>query len=414
MLSVYRGDGEMSLGPAAPLERFMSNTPTPPDALDVTQYQQLRQELAVQVRQLEATYEAITDGLAVFDQAGRIVFANRAYRALLGFGSEEQAQEFYAAHSSGRRLLLEVRNTQGELIGDEDMAVPRLLRGEVLTSQHPLELQYRMLDGRERLLSITGAAIRNEAGEIVGGVAVCRDITEQRQAQEAQAQLFNFIAHELNTPLTTMKGQTQLARRRLARGAPMTLEQLERIEQNVKRMERLVGDLLDSARLEQDKIELDFVTLDLRGLCRQVAEEQMLTSGRSVQLDLPAQPVLVQGDALRLGQVLANLLSNALKYSPVETAVVLRLCEEGGQARVEVQDSGPGILPEVVPHLFERFYRAPGIRVLHGSGVGLGLGLYLSQHIVELHGGKIGVSSVVGKGSTFWFTIPLSQKMAGG
>lgn len=192
----------------------------------------------------------------------------------------------------------------------------------------------------------------------------------------------------------------------------MSLEQLERIEQNMKRMERLVADLLDSARLGQERVVLDLATLDLRGLCRQVAEEQMLTSGRPVQLDLPDRPVLVQGDALRLGQVLANLLSNALKYSPVETAVILRLCEEGRQVRVEVQDSGPGIPPEVASHLFERFYRAPGIRVLHGSGVGLGLGLYLCKSIVELHNGKIGVSSVVGKGSTFWFTTPLSQKRA--
>jgi signal transduction histidine kinase len=381
---------------------------------DVTEYRQVRQELVARVRELEATYEAITDGLVVFDQAGRVVFANSAYRALVGFGSESQAQAFYAAHSSGRRLLLDARNAQGEVIADEDMAVLRLLRGEVLTSQHPLELLYRMLDGRELLLSTTGAAIRNEAGEIIGGVAVSRDITEQHQTQEEQAQLFNFIAHELNTPLTTMKGQTQLARRRLERGEQVSLEQLERIEQNMKRMERLVSDLLDSARLEQERVVLDLATLDLRGLCRQVAEEQALTSGRSVQLDLPGQPVLARGDALRLGQVLANLLSNALKYSPVETAVILRLRKEGGQARVEVQDSGPGMPPEVLPHLFERFYRAPGIRVLYGSGVGLGLGLYLCKSLVELHGGKIGASSVVGKGSTFWFTTPLSRKMAGG
>lgn len=142
------------------------------------------------------------------------------------------------------------------------------------------------------------------------------------------------------------------------------------------------------------------------------AEEQMLTSERSVQLDLPRQPVLAQGDAMRLTQVLANLLSNALKYSPAEAAVILRLRQQDGVARVEVQDSGPGIPPEAQSHLFERFYRAPGARVQHGSGVGLGLGLYLSRWLVKLHGGEIGVSSVEGKGSTFWFTTPLSQQSA--
>jgi two-component system phosphate regulon sensor histidine kinase PhoR len=358
---------------------------------------------------LEATYEAIIDGLAIFDQSGRITFANRAYRALIGFGSEEQAREFYAAASSERCMLFEVRNMQGELISEDEMAVPRLLRGEVLNSSNALELQYRMLDGRERLLSITGAPLRSQTGEIIGGVTVSRDVTEQRRAEEEQSQLFNFIAHELNTPLTTMKGQMQLSRRRLARGEPMTLEQMERIEHNMKNMERLVSELLDSARLEKNKVALDLAALDLGALCEQVAEEQMLASGRSIQFDLPRQPVLVQGDALRLAQVLANLLSNALKYSPAETVVILRLCRQGSVARVEVQDSGPGIPPEVRARLFERFYRVPGARVLHGSSVGLGLGLYLSRWLVKLHGGEIGVSSVVGKGSTFWFTTPLSQ-----
>ncbi len=354
-------------------------------------------------------FEQAAECLAVYDAQGRIIHANEAFARLV---ARLIPPEHYDLPFRERMAQFEWLDAQGQPLAKEDWPVQRVLRGEILSGAEEMVTRGRTLDGTPIYLSSSGSPLRDASGQIVGAVFAHRDMTEQRQVQEAQAQLFNFIAHELNTPLTTMKGQTQLARRRLERGEPVSLEHLERIEQNMKRMERLVGDLLDSARLEQERIVLDLATLDLNELCRQVAEEQALSSGRSVQLDLPNEPVLAQGDALRLGQVCANLLSNALKYSPGGTAVVLRLREEGGQARVEVQDSGPGISPEVVSHLFERFYRAPGIRVLHGSGVGLGLGLHLSRHLVELHGGKIGVSSVVGQGSTFWFTMPLSQKSA--
>lgn len=403
------------LAPAAPLERPMSENPTHPDALNPTEPAHLACACAqagaplLSEQVFRAMFEQAAECLAVYDVEGRIIHANDAFTRLMARVIRPEQHHMTLRE---RVALFEWLDAQGQPLAQEDWPVQRVLRGEVLSGVEEMVSSGRMLDGSLIYLRSSGSPLRDTSGQIVGAVFAHRDVTEQRQAQEAQAQLFNFIAHELNTPLTTMKGQTQLARRRLERGEPMSLEQLGRIEQNMKRMERLVGDLLDSARLEQERIELDLATLDLRGLCRQAAEEQMLTSERSVQLDLPNQPVLARVDALRLSQVLANLLSNALKYSPVETAVVLRLREEGGQARVEVQDRGPGIPPEVASHLFERFYRAPGIRVLHGSGVGLGLGLYLCKHLVELHGGKIGASSVEGQGSTFWFTTPLSQKSA--
>ncbi len=393
----------------------MSKNPIPPDALNPAAAAHSARACAqagsplLSEQVFRAMFEQAAECLAVYDAQGRIIHANEAFARLV---ARLIPPEHYDLPFRERMAQFEWLDAQGQPLAKEDWPVQRVLRGEILSGAEEMVTRGRTLDGTLIYLSSSGSPLRDASGQIVGAVFAHRDMTEQRQGQEAQAQLFNFIAHELNTPLTTMKGQTQLARRRLERGEPVSLEHLERIEQNMKRMERLVGDLLDSARLEQERIVLDLATLDLNELCRQVAEEQALSSGRSVQLDLPNEPVLAQGDALRLGQVCANLLSNALKYSPGGTAVVLRLREEGGLARVEVQDSGPGISPEVVSHLFERFYRAPGIRVLHGSGVGLGLGLHLSRHLVELHGGKIGVSSVVGQGSTFWFTTPLSQKSA--
>ena len=110
---------------------------------------------------------------------------------------------------------------------------------------------------------------------------------------------------------------------------------------------------------------------------------------------------------MRISQVLTNLLSNALKYSPPDRPVSVRLQRKKGVARIEVHDDGPGIPPESKPHLFERFYRVPGMKVLHGLSDGLGLGLYIARTLVELHGGKIDVESEERQGATFWFTLPL-------
>lgn len=135
----------------------------------------------------------------------------------------------------------------------------------------------------------------------------------------------------------------------------------------------------------------------------------MAISQRTIILDLPATPVLVCIDAHRIAQVLTNMLANALKYSAGDTSVRLTVHPTEAVAVVQISDCGPGISPEALPHLFERFYRVPGVQASHGSGGGLGLGLYISKRLVEAHGGTIGVESELGKGSRFWFTLPLAK-----
>jgi two-component system phosphate regulon sensor histidine kinase PhoR len=146
----------------------------------------------------------------------------------------------------------------------------------------------------------------------------------------------------------------------------------------------------------------------------------MATSGREILHDLPAKPVMAEVDAGRIDQVVGNLLSNALKYSPSDAAVTLQLREEYEQGKdgstpprraraiLTVRDTGPGIPAEALPRVFERFYRAPGVRVLYGAGIGLGVGLYVSKQLVELHGGTIAVESELGRGTTFTVELPSS------
>jgi signal transduction histidine kinase len=140
----------------------------------------------------------------------------------------------------------------------------------------------------------------------------------------------------------------------------------------------------------------------------EAVEEQTLSwPGRAITLTAPPSDVPIEGDAHRLGQVVTNLLTNALKYSPPDAPVEVSLSVDGGDGKVAVHDHGPGLSAEQRNHIWERFHRVPGIKQQSGSGAGLGLGLHIARTVVEYHHGQVGIESAPGRGSTFWFSVPV-------
>jgi signal transduction histidine kinase len=308
---------------------------------------------------------------------------------------------------------------EGQLIGviHVDSVAPRRF-----TEDESRLLQ--MLAGR---IAVAIARAAEYEHEEAGRVAAEREVAVLHDATERMDEFLGIASHELRTPLTSLTMNVQMldhwltaergrgadepaatyAQRAIAAVRPLIL----RSSQSLKRLDRLVGDLLDATRVREGRLGLRLCRVDLAQLLRDTVEEHRQThAGRDVQLSVEAQePIVVMVDPDRIAQVVSNLLGNALKYSLADRAISVTLGVAGDQARVAVRDRGIGIGAGALDRVWDRFYRAAGVTHQTGSQVGLGLGLYISRDIVERHGGRVGARSTPGKGSTFWFTVPLAR-----
>ena len=246
-----------------------------------------------------------------------------------------------------------------------------------------------------------------------------------RETNRRFDEFLSIASHELRTPLAGIKGNIQLALRRLAflrdpelPEKEILLDRLEKVydylrhaEHRVNVQNRMISDLLDVSRIQANKLELVKRPCNLVEIVRQAVEDQhYMMSERVITLKVPAHgDFTVLGDADRLGQVVHNYLTNALKYSPVEQPVAVSLAINESKVRVSVRDQGPGLSPEEQEHVWERFYRVKGISTQGDEAAGLGLGLHICRAIIEAHHGGFGLESAPGQGSTFWFSLPLAH-----
>jgi signal transduction histidine kinase len=256
-------------------------------------------------------------------------------------------------------------------------------------------------DDLSRRIPYRGPAY-DEIGSLVEGVN--QTLERLEQIFTSQQRFLADVSHELRTPLTVIKGNVDLMRRMKS----IDEESLNSMDAEAGRLTRLVGGLLLLAQAESGKLALQSKSLELDALLFEVFQEMRVLAGGRVQLRMnDVDQVQIHGDRDRLKQVFLNLLSNAIQYTPQGGSVFVSLAQIGSQARVIIRDTGPGIPPEDLPHIFDRFYRAEKSRTRSTSG-GFGLGLSIANWIVESHGGSIQVESREGQGTTFaiWLLAP--------
>jgi PAS domain S-box-containing protein len=281
--------------------------------------------------------------------------------------------------------------------------------------------------GGTRWVAIMGSALYDEHEAVTGMIGVVQDVTERRRREEAlldceraardeaerlsalKDEFLAIVSHELRSPLAAILGWAHLLRLRRSQ------EELDRgldvIEQSVHVQTKLIEDLVDMSRITSGQLRLDIRPVEARSFIDAAVETVLPAAGaREIRirkvLDLGVPPVA--GDARRLQQVMVNLLSNAVKFTPEKGSVEIVLRDAGGQAEITVSDTGIGIAPDFLPHVFDRFRR--GAAAIRRQG-GLGLGLAIVKHVVDLHGGEVRAASPgEGKGATFTLRLPLAQR----
>ncbi|MNS44209.1 Alkaline phosphatase synthesis sensor protein PhoR [compost metagenome] len=356
----------------------------------------------------ERALDAIANGVLITDAGlpdNQIIYANEAFSRLTGYAAEEIL---------GRNC----RFLQGD-----DRAQPEIARlREAIASGQPVHLELRNYrkDGTMFWNELFIAPVRDGEGKVTHFVGVQQDVTERKRLEHALAErleqlheldrmkrlFISAISHELRTPLTSIKGFLEFLDDGI--GGPLNDEQAGYVRQiggGLARLERLVEDLLDAARLEGGTFRLSKQTLDFCSKLADVAGEfqpQAEQEGIEIIVECPPHRVNVHADSQRLGQVLVNLLNNAVKFSPRGSIVRVQVEETDSGLYCRVIDYGIGIEPSDVPRLFKPFVQlAEGVQKTGGTG----LGLSISKAIVEAHEGRIGIEPRP-DGATFWFYLP--------
>lgn len=394
---------------------------------DFTAQRTAEEALAEQREWLETTLESIGDAVIATDVRGRVVFMNPVAENLTGWtidSARDRActEVFHIVNEATRRVV--------------ENPVTRVLQDGVVVglANHTILIA---ADGSERPIDDSGAPIRNRDGRIVGVVLVFRDVSERRRVEtereaaagdrerlllaertaRAEAERANrlkddfvaMVSHELRTPLNAILGWTEMMLRK--QHDPATVARgLDIVARNTRLQTQLISDLLDISRIVSGKLRLDLQSVDLASVIRAAVETvHHAADQKGVKIECQLDPSIgpMAGDPARLQQVVWNLLSNALKFTPKGGRVRIVLRRKGSQVEVIVQDNGAGIQPDFLPYVFDRFQQADASRTRRFGGLGLGLSIVRS--LAELHGGTVkAASGGEGHGATFTIALPMA------
>ncbi|MFN7132574.1 MAG: PAS domain S-box protein [Myxococcales bacterium] len=380
----------------------------PTTSLDITDRKRTEAALRYQSELTRAITDNAASCLFMIDERGHPTFMNPAASRVTGYRSLDEIKD-RPLHDA-----LHWKRPDGSRYPMEECPIDRAQAGMVQVQNQ--EEHFCRKDGTLFPVSYSLAPLERD-GEVIGAVLEFRDITQQKQAEielqnaiRSRDEFLSIASHELKTPLTSLKLQAQVRARSLERGelAAFTPERLKKsVEHDVRRIDRisrLVDDMLDIARITSGKLHLEREQTDLCALVREVVERfSLILEATATPMHLESCDAVVgEWDRFRLEQVVTNLLTNAVRYGAGRPLRV-EIGRAGPYAYFSVRDQGIGIAPEAHERIFLRFERA----VSANDVSGLGLGLYISRQIVEMHGGRILVESDVGKGATFRVELPL-------
>jgi PAS domain S-box-containing protein len=378
-------------------------------------YAQISSVTRSEQERTRALVDASNDAIMMLDSSGTATMINRRAKYFFGLAERDVIGRSPAQLRAMFQLIF------------EDSAVFDLWLTPLLTSaDERAVLELKVLRAEPRLLQCFTAPVLDSQDRLLGRMLVFRDITREREVEQMKTDFVSIVSHELRTPLTSIRGALQLVLGRAtssavaATGSPYdstlstrTRELLDISLKNSERLIRLINDILDISKIEQGSIQLRRVALDPADLCRAAVQEvSVFADGRDISIDLRAEPELapISADRDRALQVLANLLSNAIKFSEPGQRIELTARQEAGVVVFAVRDFGRGIALEDHLRIFDKFHQIDSSLTRDVGGTGLGLAI--CKALVEEHGGKIWIESILGKGAIFAFTLPLATSDA--
>lgn len=341
------------------------------------------------------TFEVAAVGVARLDPEGRWLYVNGCLCQILDWPREELL-------GRGSREI-----THDEDRAEDESVMAAFARGEI--DSHHLEKRFLTKQGEPVWVDLSMSAERGRDGGVAYYIAMVHDIRARKRAERAKDEFFALVSHELRSPLHLLGSWLAVLRRE---NAPEVRERAIAVaEHSAATLNRLIGDLLDASRIASGKLEIEREVFDLLEVVQGVVtafEPDARARDVALALELPGRVPFVAGDPERIEQVARNLLDNALKFTPLGGRVVVRVTHERDHAALVVSDSGQGIPAPLLPHLFERFAQGEGGP--RGSSRGLGLGLAIVRHLVDLHGGRIEARSEgPGRGAAFEVTLPVTE-----
>jgi two-component system, OmpR family, phosphate regulon sensor histidine kinase PhoR len=360
---------------------------------DITERKRTEEALQEEGQRFRMIWEAASDAMALSDAQGRVLAANAAFYQLYGYKPEEVLGNTFAIIFSKEQQAW--AETQYKIVFEGE-------RGNV-----PIESSIQRADGTQRIVETSYDFLVHD-GKRIAMISIIRDITERKELESRRDDFISMASHELKTPLTSLKGFSQLLKKRLKKQElTEPLWYLTKMETQIEKLTNLIAELLDISKSHAGKLEYREEVIDIDALVRELVENlQPTSSSHTIRITGTSQKKVV-GDKDRLEQVFTNLITNAIKYSPEAANVAIQISSTQNTVIISVQDDGIGIPQEHQEKIFERFYRV--INDKDTTFTGFGMGLYIVHEIVQRHKGKIWVESTEGAGSTFYVSLPTQE-----
>lgn len=362
---------------------------------DITLQKQFANLKESNEKRFRALIEKSADAIALVNLAGKVLYASPSTKSVIGYTPDEFQKQ---------------TNPFALVPPDERETVTKLFE-KILkkpgSSEHAV---YRIKHKNGSLIWIESVMTNLITDPNVKAVVInYRDVSARMELEAQKDDFIGIASHELKTPVTSIKAYTQILQKRFEKyGDETAIQNLAKMSLQINKLNTLIGDLLDVTKIETGKIVFNEVMFDFDDLMKETLEDVQLTSDKhNIKLS-GALKMQVYADRERIGLVLVNLLTNAIKYSPRAKEVIVHLSKDKSSVFVSVQDFGIGIPEESLHTVFDRFFR---VKTPKGDTFpGLGLGLYISAEIIKRHEGKMWIKSKVGKGSIFYFSIPIKRK----